>query len=307
MMMIKKIAAIIVFIFIANTGFAQGCSDAGFCTIGGVHKSETEFKKQTTNKNEIDIAYIYSTHGKKERFHQPQINYRFIKKNGAFYEMRLPLNIAKNISNNLSTADIGDAILTYNSNFAAGKNTINYSVGFRASFTRSDKKEMKSMASYPMYLQSGLGTTDLIAVAGYDIGKYISIGTGVQVPVLQYNQHILQISGNSGTDFIKNFRRQPDALLKLGTHFSTGKFKINAGLLSIFHLANDYYKSSFLGKYILQNSQGTTINFSAEAAYAFTNKFMVSFLYAEPLKTRKSIPDGLARSRVFSPKITFAF
>jgi len=30
-------------------------------------------------------------------------------------------------------------------------------------------------------------------------------------------------------------------------------------------------------------------------------------LYAEPLKTRKNIPDGLARSRIFAPKITYSF
>ena len=44
------------------------------------------------------------------------------------------------------------------------------------------------MGSLPMYLQSGLGTTDIFVVANYDVIKFISVSTGVQLPVLQYKK-----------------------------------------------------------------------------------------------------------------------
>lgn len=305
-MIIRILAVTFCFTLSINFVWGQGCSDAGFCTIGN-HANLPEFTTKPTHKNEIDIVYIYGTHGRNERFYQPQINYRFIKKSGAFFEIRLPLNIAKNIATNISTTGIGDAIATYNSNIAAGKNRIDYSVGFRFSFSHSDKSDNKGNASYPMYLQSGLGTTDLIAVAGYDIGKYISVGTGVQVPILQYNDHIFPLADNMGMYSRKGYRRRPDALLKITGHYGPGKIKLSAGMLSIFHLANDYYKTSSSSKYIMENSQGTTVNVNAELGYAFAKNITLSFLFAEPIVTRKNIPDGLARSRIYSPKLTFTF
>ena len=50
------------------------------------------------------------------------------------------------------------------------------------------------------------------------------------------------------------YRRMPDALLKLTTHYDIDKIKLSGGVLSIFHLANDYYNTSS-GKYILQQSK----------------------------------------------------
>src|SRR5438067_13706276 len=99
---------------------AQGCSDAGFCTVGHINNHEPQLVKQSMHKHEVDITYIYGTHGKDQRFYQPQINYRLIKKSG-YFEIRLPLNIAKNISTGISTTGIGDAITTYNSRLAIGK------------------------------------------------------------------------------------------------------------------------------------------------------------------------------------------
>ncbi len=292
-------------------GAAQGCSDAGFCTAGNFSAHDIDANgttKKSVHKNEVDISFNYGTHGKNEVFYQPQINYRAIKNNGSFFEIRLPVNIAKDKSTGVSTSGIGDIIASYNNRFSVGKkDKIDYSVGVRVSFYDASKGNPVKIESYPMFLQSGLGTTDLIAVINYDIVKYLSIGTGVQVPLIQYNNNKIIIQplliGNWVGD---GYRRKPDALLKLTGHYKTGKLKLNAGVLGIFHLANDYYNSS-MGKYTLQNSKGTTINWTADFSYAIADKCSFSLLYAEPLQTRKNIPDGLARSRIIIPKFTFGF
>lgn len=304
-MLFKTIPFFILFIsttLLQQTVLAQGCSDAGFCTIGNFNAIHEEEGKQTIAKHEMDISFIYGTHGKNEKFYQPQLNYRCIKKGGAFYELRLPFNIAKNIAANISNSGIGDVTITYNSRIKK----IDYSLGFRISFTNADKNDMKSMFSYPMYLQSGLGTTDVLAVLNYNIGKYISIGTGVQVPVLQYNKNVAILTDTPPFITGTGYRRKPDALLKLTGHYGTGKVKLSGGLLSIFHLANDYYTTS-PGKYILQNSRGTTINFNIEMGYALAKNITFDLLFAEPIVTRKNIPDGLARSRIIAPKLTYSF
>lgn len=300
-MLLKKLAVAGILSLLQNALLAQGCSDAGFCTIGNFNAIHNKSDKYTGYKNEADLSYIIATHSKYERFHQLQVNYRLVKKNGAFYEIRLPFNTAKNINNKVSNSGIGDGTFTYNN--AIKK--MEYSLGLRISFSSANKGDNKSMIPYPMYLQSGLGTTDLLGVVNYNILQFLSIGTGVQVPVIQYNMHEIFIDS---TQFVKgkDYRRQPDALLKLTAHYATGKLKISSGLITIFHLANDFYKTS-QSKYILQNSEGTTVNFNIQIAYAFAKNITFDFLYAEPLVTRANIPDGLARSRIYAPKFIFSF
>lgn len=287
---------------------AQGCSDAGVCTIGDYYARLLEANKKSVSKQEIELAYTYGTHLKYERFYQPQVNYRYIKKNGSFFEIRLPLNISRNTLLNVTNSGIGDIMGTYNGKFHLCKHRlVKYSAGLRISFSNADKKDNNNDYSYPMSLQTGLGTTDLLAAASYDFGRYISIGTGVQVPLLQYNKNVIVIDHSSTpATLASDYHRKPDALIKLTGHYKWRKLKINGGALAILHLGNDYYDHGSR-KYILSSSRGATLNWNIETNYALTKKWMIGVLYAEPFKTRTSIPDGLARSRIVSPKITFAF
>ncbi len=306
--MIKKIIGLSLLSFYTHTAMAQGCSDAGVCTIGDFYAHQIAAAKKAFLKNELDIAFTYGTHGQYERFYQPQVNYRRIMRDGSFLEFRLPLSIASNSALNKTTSGIGDLTATYNSRFDLMKDhPLKYSLGLRISFSSADKKDSKNDYSYPMSLQTGLGTTDLLAAASYDFGKYISVGTGLQIPVIQYNKNVIIF------DFFSNplvtasdYHRKSDALLKLTGHYQWGKIKINGGALAIFHLGDDYYD---LGsqKYFLKGSGGTTLNWNIEPSYAVTKKLMIGILYAEPFKTRINIPDGLARSRIVSPKVTYSF
>ena len=294
-------------IFCNNT-IGQGCSDAGVCTIGNFNSNHNSVLLKQKNKNEIDLAFNYGTHLKDERFYQFQANYRLIKSNRSFFELRLPFNTAKNTSSGIAVNGIGDIVATYNNKFSVAKTDhMDYSLGLRISFSNADKADAKTIHSYPMPLQTGLGTTDFIAAASYDIFRYLSVGTGIQVPLFQYNKNNIPLY-TLGTAVIsgEGYRRKPDALLKFTGHYTAGKIKLNGGLLGIFHLADDYYNTIY-GKYSLINSKGVTINWNIDISYHLAKKYIIGFLYAEPIKTRANIPDGLARSRILNIKLTHAF
>jgi hypothetical protein len=286
---------------------AQGCSDAGFCTAGNfnaIHYDSGVLQKKL--KREIEVAFNYGTHLRDELFYQAQFSYRLIKPNGNYFELRLPLNAAFNKASDISNSGIGDIMLTYNDDvFKKLPGKFSYAAGLRISFTDASKKANNNNFSLPMSLQNGLGTTDIITVLNYDIIKYCSLATGIQWPVLQYNKHKTHFiePGNTTVIIGENYRRQPDALLKATGHYQTGKFKFNAGILGIFHLANDHYNTTG-GKYILKDSKGTTLNLTLDASYIAGKKLIISVLYAEPFKTRTNIPDGLARSSVMGVKFS---
>ncbi len=303
----KIIALIAALIFIQSVAAAQGCSDAGICTVGSYGDAHPQTAGKPVTKHELDLLLTYATHGKTERFFQPQINYRLIRKNNSYFEFRVPLNVAKNKSYGVTTTGIGDVIATYNNRlFPNRKPVIGYSLGLRISLTDAAKKDSKDMYSYPMSLQSGLGTTDLLIALNYAPIKYLAVGGGLQVPLWQYNANRTffntGITQTNGT----GYRRNPDALLKLTGHYSIGKLKLEAGVLSIFHLGEDYYKTSY-GNYYLNGSKGVTLNWTADAAYSPGKKWTIALTVAQPFKTRKYIPDGLARSRIISPRISYLF
>ena len=304
----KKLLLLIAIIILCNRATSQGCSDAGVCTIGNFYANHALKLPLGKIKNEIDLAFNYGAHLKNERFYQVQANYRLIRSNGAFFELRVPFNIAKNSFSGISSSGIGDIVATYNDKFSIAKtNRIDYSLGLRISFSNADKNDGKSMNSYPMTLQTGLGTTDLVAAANYDIFKWLSVGTGIQVPLFQYNRNNIPLYTMGATVVNGDgYRRKPDALLKITGHYTRGKFKLNGGLLDILHLADDQY-NTVNGKYNLVNSKGSTINWNIELSYAAGKKFRIGLLYAEPVKTRTNIPDGLTRSRILNTKITYAF
>ena len=287
-----------------KVSMAQGCSDAGFCTLSGFH-GNAELEKQF--KNELTVSYTYSTHLKNERFYQPQLNYKFIRSNGNSFELRLPYNMAKDKSTGNSNGGIGDLTATYNGRFTINNTAVNYSGGLRISFSDAAKAK-NAVVSLPMFLQNGLGTTDLLAIVNYNVSKYFAIGTGIQAPLLQYNKNKIVLYEIPGTIIIgEEFRRKPDALLKLTGNYNISKLKLMGSLLGIFHLGNDYYNTTTQGKFILNGSSGITLNYSLEAAYPLSKRCRLSMLYAEPFKTRSNIPDGLARSRIFNPKVSFSF
>ncbi|MEO7984163.1 MAG: hypothetical protein ABI688_08780 [Bacteroidota bacterium] len=301
-----KRCSLLIILVIANLRIlGQGCSDAGFCTAGEFNNLPGSRSTAIQYKNEIDIGFSYATHGDFEKFYQPQAGYRLINKNKSFLEFRLPFNYVKNTASGLSAAGIGDITATYNSKL---NKWIDLAVGLRISISDASKKARTATESYPMYLQTGLGSTDLIAVANYTPIKFISIGAGIQLPLLQYNNNRMLFPSLSGTGsiIVEGYRRKPDALLRLVGHFQAGKLKLNGTILAIFHLADDHYKSS-AGKYFLLQSKGSTYNTVLDISYATGKKTSLGFLVASPYKTRKNIPDGLARTLVISPKLTLSF
>ncbi|MEP6676365.1 MAG: hypothetical protein ABJA78_14470 [Ferruginibacter sp.] len=302
-MRIQILLITLLLLIFSGSAAAQGCSDAGFCSLSAFHSSQPA-KKQT--KNELLLSYTYSTHLKNERFYQPQLNYKRFTKNESFFEFRLPFNTAKDKFNNISNSGIGDLTTTFNGRFKIKNKVVDYSAGLRISLSDASDEMKNSAVSLPMFLQSGLGTTDLLAIVNYHVSKYFGIGTGLQAPLFQYNRNQIILSGNQMIISAEGFRRKPDALLKLTGNYNFWKLQFTGALLGIYHLGNDHY-NSMQGKYILAGSEGTTLNFSIETSYEIGKNCRLSFLFAEPFKTRSNIPDGLARSKVFNPKLSFNF
>ena len=69
----------------------------------------------------------------------------------------------------------------------------------------------------------------------------------------------------------------------------------SAGLLFIYHLANDSYTDVLGNRVTSKGSQGLTLNLNFSSIVPVSKKMDLIFIFAAPIKTRDARPDGLTR------------
>ncbi len=297
-------------LFIALTIDAktQGCSDAGFCSVGNLgHQPISK-----TSQQKITVLLPAGVGDENVFVFTPAIQYDNQLNKKWAVQAKLTANYA---DGNLGTATaLGDIYLSGTYIFSHKENDWNVSatLGTKLPLSQSDLKSVN--LSLPMQYQSSLGTIDLIAGVAL-LNKHWQIAAGWQQPLTGTNgNNFLPIYFNNGEagKYIpsNDFNRKGDVLLRvLYKHTLNDHFRFNAGLLSIYHLGKDsYIDGNISNKPIaIKGSDGLTLNASIAGWYALTKKITIGLTAAVPLAIRDTRPDGLTRSFVLAPEISWSF
>ncbi len=289
--------------------YAQGCSDAGFCTIGSIKPRGID---SLSVKNEKLTVFFANGIGDENVYvFTPGIQYD--KKFNRRWAVQAKIT-ANYTSGNLGNAfGGGDVFLsgTYTPK-VKGKWVKSYLLGTKLPLNKSDIRYGDK--PLPMQYQSSLGTIDLIV--GFTItNNRLFFATAIQQP----------LTGRNGNTFLpvywntpeadayppsNDFNRKGDILARVGYDIiRNNKLTLNAGLLGIYHLGEDtYIDGNESSKPIaLIGSEGLTLNCTASAWYRIHSKFSVGLLGGVPFVVRDVRPDGLTRKFVFTPEIIFHF
>lgn len=290
-------------VFIAPKLYAQGCSDAGFCTIDalkpGLKEGEMKFKNQfkagvNFGKADNDITVI-----------------------GQYFEYNRKLSNKWNIDARLTAlAQSGNDINVFGlSDFYVNASYSSCSKikiigGFKIPLMDGDKQ--KNNSSLPMDYQSSLGTFDLITGVAIDV-KGFKIVAALQQPLTQnknsfFNEVYIPESPLREFQTTNDYNRKGDVLLRLTRAFALNKkFTLTPGLLPIYHLGNDSYTSSLNEKVTIEGSKGLTFNGNIFIDYAINNSSYFQLSVGAPFVRRDSRPDGLTRSFVMNAEYRFRF
>jgi len=252
--------------------FAQGCSDAGFCTIGNLkpaneHVAKQKFTVALNNGAGDEGVYVFSPAIQ----YDVQINTRFS------LQAKLTGNYA---SGNLgSAAGLGDffvsGILSLKNQSAWKQGIV---VGVKLPLNNSSLSA--NGFSLPMQYQSSLGTID--AIVGYSIAnKKWQLAAAWQQPLSGSNKNSflpLSFPNNAALKYppSNQFRRSADVLLRANYSLNAApKIRLNVGLLGIYHLAEDTYVNPGISNQpvAISGSDGLTLNLTAAAWYQFSQKF----------------------------------
>jgi hypothetical protein len=297
----KRIAIASFCLFIAQFSKSQGCSDAGFCSIGSFKTSS-----KTGNNTFKNAFTLGSSIGKGDgavSIVSPYLQYDRLLSNNWQVQAKLTYNSAS--GNGFSASGLGDVFITGIKNWQyknEGKLSLN--AGFKVPLGSTDEKN--NGQSLPLVYQPTLGTLDAVVGASYLI-KGFNFSAGLQVPLSGNNNNsffataIPPFNSYSNTN---KFNRKPDALLKATKDFTVGSgFTLNVGALAIYHIANDTYVDAGNKTVTINKSQGLTLNLTAGAEYKATKRLSFSLLAGKPFVSRSVRPDGLTRSWVVIPEL----
>ena len=298
----KKILLIFILVFITAFSFAQGCSDAGICSIGNSFRSsEKEFK------NNIEISAIFGAGEADVTYFSPYISYGRKVNERFSWSSKVTFSTANGSFG--TRAAFGDAFLVGNYSFAA-KNNSQWSVlvGSKIPFTSSNLKI--NGFSLPLDYQSSLGTFDLFLGTNLNYKKW-DFNVAIQIPVFNNNKnsYFAEYSGTDDFPTTNLFERKADALFRTTYTIKTPnhKFTFKPNVLFIYHLGEDSFENIFVQRESYAGSEGLTINGNLITTYNINKQKSIELSLATPFVVRDIRPDGLTRSFVLGFQYKYSF
>ncbi|MDI9258009.1 PorP/SprF family type IX secretion system membrane protein [Flavobacterium sedimenticola] len=298
----KKKLLIITGALLVNIGYAQGCSDAGICSINkGFQQEKTAFK------NKLEISAIYSLGEADLVYVSPYVSYT--KRFNEQYSFTAKVTFSTASGSFGTRSQFGDAFLVGNYAFTE-KNQRQWSalLGLKFPFTASNLKI--NGYSLPLDYQSSLGTIDVFVGANYQYKQW-SFNGALQIPVVNLNKNSY-FSEYAGTDDFPStnlFHRQPDALVRAiySIPVANQKITFKPNVLFIYHLGEDSYESIFGEREKIRGSDGLTINGNLLTSCKLSPQSSIELSLATPFVVRTIRPDGLTRSFVAGLHYQYSF
>lgn len=300
----------------------QGCSDAGFCTMGAMKPDQTYNKKVKLKLRSIEVSYYRGETTLTPVVYVANLDATVgIGENMAF-QFKLPYQwVTGNFDN---TAGMGDISLSLTRKFIDGeKFDISGTVGGKIPSNKADlessgeKHPLSEGACLPMYYQVSLGSYDLVAGASAISSKWL-FATGIQMALTANNN---TFSWNDwlppvypSESYVKKYalatklKRGTDIMFRVERNFRFTRYSFNVGLLSICRITHDQIIDKTTNEYYkVDGTTGWAITALAGFNYNFNINNGVKLSYGYKLTDREVNPDGLTRHQVMTLGYLFRF
>ena len=296
---------------------AQGCSDAGFCTMGAMKPDQPYNKRVELKLKAIEFSLYRGTTSLTPIIQVANLDFNFGLNSRNAFQVKLPYQWVSGTLGN--TASIGDISFCYTRNlFSSDRFDVSATVGGKLPTNNSNI--MVGPNSLPMYYQTSLGTYDLIAGISL-INRQWLFATGIQIPFNQngnkFDWHTWQLSSTDDFAYIQRYpnstdlHRGIDVMLRVERNFRLARFNFSAGLLPIYRIKADEI-TNFQGIRTSVDSKGNVakglaLSWIVTAGYNFNVRSGVRLLIGQKIVNREFSPDGLTREVVSSLSYSYRF
>lgn len=239
----KKIFSAIIILsslFIYKRTNAQGCSDAGFCTIGALNPQiiadTLGDERYLKNNFHLSPTFALGEQGVSIWQYTPEVNLTLVK--GLMWQAKMPYMYAYgNLGSNYGIGDVSTS-LTYTHFF---KKTTSLSVTLGSKIPTHDAGTCENGRPLPMPYQRSLGTFDGIIGVKF-MYKTWNFSLGYQKVISNNNRNAFTNEAWTGDEDAQKYfqssslERGDDMLLRAEKVFIVKKLNLSAGLLGIYRI-----------------------------------------------------------------------
>ncbi len=305
-----------IILFSVHKGFAQGCSDAGFCTMGAMKPDQPFNKKLQLRLRSMELSFYRGTTSATPVVYVATADVSFSLNSRNSFQIKLPYQTVQNGTFD-QTGGLGDISLCLTRNiFTSERFDVNLSIGAKipsndANLTGTGRWDGKPL---PMYYQTSLGTYD--AISGISLlTRHWLVATGIQIPLNENNNQFLWNQWTEYPDqlYLENYsqakelKRGIDVMLRVERNFRFSQFNFSAGLLPIYRITNDEITGPTGNRVKPVGAKGLALSGIVTAGYNLNVKNSVRLLLGHKIVQRVRNPDGLTRDLVTTISYNYRF
>lgn len=319
-------------LFSTTLSYSQGCSDAGFCTMGAMKPSQIYSRKINFKLRSAEISYGRGRSTLSPVITAATVDLTFGINAKTSFQLKLPYYW---VSGNLGeTSSLSDISYSFTKNvYSTEQFHINATLGGKIPTNNSDLdtsvksefitdgREASGLSTdLPMYYQTSLGSYDFVAGASFISQKWL-FATGIQMALTETENDFRwgQWANYPDQNYVNeyalanNLKRGTDIMFRAERAFHFSKWDIRLGALPIIRISKDEVLDIRSGsptegqRIKLDNTTGLALTAILNVAYHFNTTNSVSLLYGHKITDRDVNPDGLTRHNVFSLSYVIRF
>ena len=329
-----RLFASLFFIVSIVCGYAQGCSDAGFCTMGAMKPDQNYSKRIAIKLRSIEFNYYRGTSLISPIIFAANVDFNLAVTDRSSLQIKLPYQWIKgNLGEN---AGLGDISVSYTKNLkTTDRWSYNGTLGAKIPTNDANAKvnnEFTNGQPTPlhMYYQTSLGSWD--GIAGFSmINQKWLFATGIQVAFTENGNEFIWAGfpgypglGSTdeqlaeGREYVRRYntgihlKRGTDVMLRIERNFKFTNFNFTLGALNIYRITKDNVLRPTTPdreehRVDLDGTLGLALSVIASFGYQFDVNSSIKVIQGIKLVDRDVNPDGLTRDEVFSLSYIYKF
>lgn len=328
----KKTLYILLLVIVGAFGYelkAQGCSDAGFCTMGAMRPDQAFNKKIKIRLRSVEVSYYRGKTTLSPVIHVANLDATVGITNNLGLQFKIPyFRINGNFAN---TKGLGDISLSLTQRVINKEQyDVNLTLGAKIPTNNSNLKSEGNVRSetkgleLPMYYQTSLGSYDIVAGASLISSKWM-FAAGIQMALTEngnefkwgpYNEPVYP-----SFDYVKRYarathlKRGTDVMIRVERSFRFSNYSFNFGVLPIYRITKDQRYginedgsvNYAEGRNEIDNTTGLALTLLGAFTYHVDVNHSLKLSGGKKVTDRDTNPDGLTRNNVMILAYSFRF
>lgn len=309
----------ILLLVITKLGFGQGCSDAGFCTMGAMKPDQNYSKRIAIKLRSLEVNYYRGTTTLTPIVTVATIDFNLAITDRSSLQIKVPYQSIKGTLG--ENSGLSDIVLSYTKNLkVTDKWSYNGTIGTKiptndANSTVNNEHTGGVDAPIHMYYQTSLGSFDAIAGISAINSKWL-FATGIQIALNQNKNQFTwaQFPNYPDREYIEkynvglNLKRGIDIMFRAERNWRFTNFNFSLGILPIYRITKDEVEDKDTGeRFKPDGTTGLALSVLGSFGYHFDVNNSIKIIQGIKLTDREFNPDGLTRNEVFSVSYVYKF